>query len=402
MDVKTVFFVLALLFILVIWLYLDYTLGRKKHVATSDRKEYPATRGNVEFFNKGPDLFKDLFDEIKQAKHHVHVLFYIVRNDKISHEFFSLLTTKAKEGVEVRLLLDWLGSNKVSKQMIAKLKEANVQFSFCHVPKLPYLFYTANVRNHRKITIIDGKIGYLGGFNVGKEYINHDPKLSPWRDYHMKLTGEIVHDLQTQFLQDWQKTRQNEETYSNDYFPAAEEGQAIIQAITSEGAFMEEIFSKRIREAKKSIFIGTPYFIPSKLLFNDLLAAAKRGVHITILVPCITDHVLVQEASYWYFRRLIKSGVEVRQYLNGFYHAKMLLFDDRICDIGTTNFDQRSLFLNYEINCFISDQSTITKIKEFVNKDLQTSKKLSLADLTHVGLLTKVKETIAKPMARFL
>jgi cardiolipin synthase len=402
MDMKYVLIGLLFLFILVVWLYVDYTLGRKKHVAESDRKKYPVHSGRLALFVHGTELFEDLFREIERAKHHVHVLFYIARNDQISREFYSLLMKKASEGVEVRLLLDWLGSRKLSKEIIAELKKAKVHFSFCHVPKLPYLFYTANVRNHRKITVIDGKIGYVGGFNVGKEYIDQDPKLTPWRDYHLKLQGEVVHDLQYQFFHDWKKATGIMIENGPAYFPKMEQGKTAIQVITSEGAFIEDIFSKEIKNAKKSIMIGSPYFIPSKRLFFDLLAAARRGVKITILVPKITDHMLVQEASYWYFRRLIKAGAEVRQYVNGFYHAKILVFDKELCVIGTTNFDQRSLFLNYEINCFISDKLTIKEFMAIVNNDLNASKKLSLADLRHVGMLTKFKEAVARPMARFL
>ncbi|WP_318506749.1 phospholipase D-like domain-containing protein [Bacillus sp. T3] len=444
----------ALLFILIILLYIDYILGRKKHVATSTRKEFPLRNCELRLFIHGTELFEDLFQEIKKATKHIHVLFYIARNDDFSKKFYSLLEQKAREGVEVRLLLDWVGSHKLSKQIIAELEAANVQFAFAHVPKFPYLFYKANVRNHRKITVIDGVTGYLGGFNVGKEYVDQDPKLSPWRDYHMRLRGDIVHDLQTQFIADWQKATKSEIKVlsRNDYFPYYRAGRSTglvsqmqagmlatefgedfafndiettsesgtnhqnhmsspekhdrrptkIQAVASEGIHMEDLLSHRIHQAKKSIFIGTPYFIPSKRLLFDLLVAAKRGVHIKILVPQMADHILVQEASYYYFRQLLKAGVEVYQFLNGFYHAKALLFDDEIFDIGTTNFDQRSIFLNYEINCFITDPTSIAEIKSVIDKDLDKSKRLQLADLENVSMMTKVKEWVAKPIARFL
>ncbi|WP_147535017.1 phospholipase D-like domain-containing protein [Bacillus marasmi] len=435
MDLKYVLMGLALLFVLFILLYIDYKFGRKSHLASSERKEYPVRSCQLYLFNEGPDLFKDMFQEIKNAKNHIHILFYIGRNDAFSKEFYSLLEVKAREGLEVRLLLDWVGSFRLSKQIIAELEAANVHFAFSHVPKFPFLFYKANVRNHRKIAVIDGKLGYLGGFNVGKEYIDKDPKLSPWRDYHMKLSGDIVCDLQTQFLLDWGKATKATVPMLSRYFPQS--GQAVmskpafqdvemsklfeapaesmnepeladknavtkIQAVASEGAMMEGLFSNRIRAAQESIFIGTPYFIPSKLLLDDLLDAARRGVKITILVPHAADHMLVQEASYRFLRPLLAAGVEVYQFMNGFYHAKALVFDDLICDIGTTNFDQRSLFLNYEINCFITDKPSIAKIKNVIDLDLRDSKQLQLADLTNVSMMTKVKEVIARPLARFM
>ncbi|WP_041581289.1 cardiolipin synthase [Bacillus sp. 1NLA3E] len=394
--------VFTIILILIIWLYFDYTLGRRQQLACRDRKDYPIRNSQFHLFTHGPELFDDLFREIKNAQKHVHVLFYIAKNDTFSREFFSILKAKAREGVEVRLLLDRLGSIKVSEQIIHELKEANVKFSFSHVPKLPFLFYSVNVRNHRKITIIDGKIGYAGGYNVGQEYINLEPSLSPWRDYHLKFTGEVVHDLQQVFLKDWHIATKSELITHPTYFPHIGQGPMSIQVVSSDGGHIEDAFSNQIRKARKSIFIGTPYFIPSKMLFADLLEAARRGVKIIILVPHKADHILVKEASFPYYRQLIKAGAEIYQFLNGFYHAKIILFDEDICDIGTSNFDQRSIFLNFELNCFIYDSGTIAKIKTIIDHDLNDSKKLSLDELNNVSLLTKTKEIIAKPLERFL
>jgi cardiolipin synthase A/B len=407
MDLGMVSVIILVLIILVIWLNFDYQFGRKQHVANSDPHEYPVGKGDFQrIFSHGPELFEDLFQEIKNAKKHVHVLFYIAKDDKISNEFFSILKEKAREGVEVRLMLDRIGSYKVTKQMAHELKAENIKFAFSHVPKLPFLFYSFNVRNHRKITVIDGEIGYIGGFNVGKEYIDLDPKLSPWRDYHLKLRGQVVHDLQREFLIDWAKASETELIEHKAYYPDFAEpkkGHEIsIRVVSSEGAFIEGYLSKLIRGAETSIFIGTPYFIPSSLLFSDLLDALKRGVKLTLLVPLTADHILVKEASYRYLRPLLAAGAEVYQFNNGFYHAKVLFFDEGICDIGTTNFDQRSMFFNYEINCLMYDQSSVQRVKTVVEKDLKDSKKLTLAQLNQVSLWTKTKETIAKPIEKFL
>ena len=147
----------------------------------------------------------DYFQQLQQAKAHIHVLFYILKNDQISQEFFTILKKKAQEGVKVRLLLDQLGSHKVSKKVVAVLKDAGVEFAYSNRIRFPYLFYSSQVRNHRKISIIDGTIAYLGGFNIAKEYIDQDPKLSPWRDYHLKIAGESVPFIQRVFLTDWKE-----------------------------------------------------------------------------------------------------------------------------------------------------------------------------------------------------
>lgn len=383
------------LFILLILLFLDVMVGRAKQFASNQRTPYPIRKSNIELLTHGNDLFADLFDEIKAAKNHIHVLFYIARGDEFSKSFFSLLKSKAEEGVEVRLLLDWLGSNKVTKEMVQDLKVSNAKFAYSNKPSSPF-FFMANVRNHRKIAVIDGKIGYLGGYNVGQEYVDKDPKLTPWRDYHLKITGEAVQDLQSEFLRDWKKATKMELQNVDVYFPKLDMGEVDIQFIPSEGVTLEKDFRGLVQKAQTSIFIGTPYFIPSRHLFDDLVNAIHRGVKLTILVPFITDHPLVQEASYRFLRRLLKEGADIYQFNNGFYHAKVILVDGEICDIGTANFDMRSLFLNYEMNCFIYDKKVIERVKKILSRDLQNSKKLTLSNLSRLDMWTRVKEVIAR------
>ncbi|EIJ80272.1 phospholipase D/transphosphatidylase [Bacillus methanolicus PB1] len=396
------FIIILILLIIVLWLAIDYTLGRKKHFSQLERRTLPIRESNFQIFTNGPELFHDLFSELKAAKQHIHILFYIVKNDQFSQEFLSILKEKAKAGVEIRLLLDWVGSLKISRKTIRDLKSAGVNFSFSQVPKLPFLFYSSQVRNHRKITVIDGKIGYMGGFNIGNEYINKDPKLNPWRDYHLKMTGEGVHDLQRELLFDWREAAKTDLLHNTAYFPNLSKGRIRHQIFPYEGFFLEETYSALIRKAESSIIIGSPYFIPSQQLFNDLRNALKRGITVTILVPFKSDHLLVKEASYIYFRRLIKEGAEVYEYMKGFYHAKVIIIDDCICDIGTANFDKRSLFLNNEINCYVFDKVFIGEVKAILQKDIQDAKKMELSDLYNIGLWGKIKEMAAKLISHFL
>lgn len=391
--------VAAILLIIALWLSLDFTLGRKKQLQGLKRVDSPFRVSNIDIFTQGQELFADYFSELKKATHHIHILFYIVKDDKISKEFLSILKKKADEGVEVRLLLDRMGSFPIKKKTIESLKRHGIHFSFAHTPKLPYLFYTFQARNHRKITIIDGKIGYIGGFNIGKEYINLDPKLSPWRDYHLKMAGEGVADLQKEFLVDWHKETNTNLLANNAYFPALHTGKIQHQTIPSKGAFLEDTFSSLINRAKAKIFIGTPYFIPSERLFNDLIAAQERGIALTILVPKISDHILVKEASYPSLRKLLENGAAVYEFQTGFYHAKTIIIDDEVCDIGTANFDRRSLFINYEINCYIYDQPFIKKVQAVIKKDIQDSRQLSLTELNR---RRNIKEWAARLVAPLL
>jgi len=398
-----IFMTITIIFIIIVfWLSLDFKLGRKSHFRKLRRKNHPFRESDFYIFANGPELFAELFSDIKNANHHIHILFYIVKNDEISTEFLNILKSKAREGVEVRLLLDWLGSFQIKRKTIRSLKEHGVKFSFSQKLKLPFLFYSSQVRNHRKITVIDGKVGYIGGFNVGKEYINLDRKLSPWRDYHLKILGEGVTDLQQQFLEDW-----NEETNVNllknpNYFPVLSKGNMQHQIIPSKGPYLEETFSNLIRHAENRILIGTPYFIPSRKLFAELLSALNRGISLTILVPNTADHVLVKEASFPYLRALLQKGAHVYQFMNGFYHAKTIIIDDKICDIGTANFDKRSLFLNCEINCYIHDPLFAKEMLKIIHKDILDSEILSLEDLKHTSFFHRCKEFFARLVAPFL
>lgn len=393
--------VIALILLIIVWFYLDFTFGKKKHRSIFHKRETPILHSDFDIFPHGQELFADYFDELKNATRHIHILFYIVRDDQFSQEFFDILKAKAKEGIEVRLLVDRIGSHKVKKPAIKELRAAGVRFAFSNRIRLPFLFYSSQVRNHRKISIIDGKIGYLGGFNVGKEYIDQDPKLSPWRDYHLKITGESVPFLQREFFIDWNEYS-SENVSIEAYTPEQPKGKVPHQFVPTEAGFLEEKYLHLIQSVKKSIVIGTPYFIPSNKLMNELLSIAKRGIKITIVVPFITDHMLVQEASYRYLRLMLKAGAQVFQYKNGFYHAKSIIIDDKLCDIGTANFDKRSLFLNKEINCYFYDPVFVDRFKDVIHKDILDSKPLRLEDLNKPNLFRSLKEGIAGALSYFL
>ncbi|MEH6991659.1 cardiolipin synthase [Neobacillus drentensis] len=394
--------VIALILLIIVWFYLDFTFGRKKHLTLFQKRETPILYGNFDIFTHGKELFADYLHELKNATSHIHILFYIASDDQFSQQFFDILMAKAMEGIEVRLLVDRIGSHKVKKPAINELRAAGVQFAFSNRIRLPFLFYSSQVRNHRKISIIDGKIGYLGGFNVGKEYIDEDPKLSPWRDYHLKITGESVPFLQREFFIDWNEYSSEKVKVDPYYTPEQPKGTIAHQLVPTEIGFLEDKYLQLIQNAKKAISIGSPYFIPSKKLINELIRAAKRGIKITIVVPYITDHLLVQEASYRYLRLMLKEGAQVFQYMNGFYHAKSIMIDDNLCDIGTANFDKRSLFLNKEINCYFYDPAFVDRFRDVLQKDILDSKPLKLEDLNKPNFFRSIKEGIAGTLSFFL
>lgn len=394
--------VLAAMILILLWLRIDYRLGRKKYTSALKPLEFPVRKSNLALFTYGQKLYDELFQEIKKAREHIHILFYIVKNDEISNEFLNLLGKKAAEGVKVRLLLDWFGSKTITKKNISALRKSGVEFAFSHKPSLPFLFYTLNIRNHRKIAVIDGKEAYMGGFNIGKEYIGQNPKLGFWRDYHLKISGPGAHDLQAQFLHDWKRATKQDLTRQPIYYPQVQEGPIIHRVVPTEGLHLQSQFESLICGAKREIIICSPYFIPGKKISECLQDAAKKGVKVSILVPMKADHPLVKEAAFPYYKPLIQAGCKIFRYHPGFYHAKVIMVDEEICDIGTANFDKRSFFLNYEINCFIYDREFISKVKQEIRKDIAGSEELTLELLEKRSLLHRGKESVSLLISHFL
>ncbi|MCU5226366.1 cardiolipin synthase [Bacillus tropicus] len=396
------FFLSLLLIGSTLWIVIDLSYGRIIHLKRVRSRSFPLRQSDFHLYTYGKDLYDALFTDIKQAKHHVHVLFFIVKNDKISREFLKLLIDKAKEGIEVRLLLDRLGSHHLSNEAIRSLQKHGVSFSFCHKVKFPFPLFSANQRNHRKITVIDGKIGYIGGFNIGEEYLGHNQKLGLWRDYHLRLTGEGIQDLQKQFLHDWLDDTDQNLLEASLYFPKQQPGTILHRFIPTDGAYLQNTFLYLIESAEKELFIGTPYFVPGRKIMNALLKARQRGVQITILVPEKADHPLVREAKFPYCRKLIQAGCNIYAFQQGFFHAKVIIVDDYICDIGTANFDMRSLYINHEINCLLYDEHFIQIVKNKFHEDLENASLLSLKDVSPNSLINRGKEWIGTILAFFL
>jgi cardiolipin synthase A/B len=392
--------IILLLAILCILAGIDFYFGHKKQVSL----ELPPSkaRGEMQFISTGYHFFDALFRDISEAAIHIHIQFYILRDDELGQELCDLLIRKAKEGVKVRLLLDFLGSHGVKKETIQSLKQAGIHFQYTNKPGFPYFLYRVNNRNHRKVAIIDGKIGYIGGYNVGNEYIGKDTKVGDWRDYHLKVNGPINDVLQQSFVADWNiASGENLEAPLIDN--PQEAAQKEFMLIHSNGDAVYRFFYKKIQRAKKSILIGSPYFIPGKKMNRALLRALKRGVKLTLLIPMKPDHILVQEASFLYLKPLLEAGAEIYQFHEGFYHSKVLMFDEEICDIGTANFDFRSFFFNDEINCSFTEKSYIQEVKKVIESDLARSEKLTLKHLKKIRTLkVRLKEAAGFIISPFL
>ncbi|ADU32347.1 cardiolipin synthase [Evansella cellulosilytica] len=396
--------IFTILLLLVVWITIDYNLGKKwSHKKIHPYKGAPMRKSDALFFSKGDELFDHMFEKIEQAKHSVHIHFYIFREDEIGKDMLQILKDKAREGVTVRLMVDAV-AGKITKKVQKELKEAGVLFAKSHPISLPFLFYSYNERNHRKITVIDGKLGYIGGYNVGDEYLGRDPKMGQWRDYHLFLTGEAVADLQKQFLLDWQgASKEKISLQSKEFFPTLEKGSLDVQIVPTDGAYVQETIFELLKHAKKSVKIGTPYFVPGEKMKKKLIEIAKAGIHVQVLIPKHPDHPLVKEAAFPYIRSLIQHGVDVRQFYDGFYHSKTIIVDDKVIDIGTANFDKRSFFINHEINCVIHSNEWIRPVKDEIEKDFyESSEKVTLDKIKKRTFMDYIKESAAKVVSPLL
>lgn len=386
---------------LIAWLSIDLTLGAKQKHHNVSKKKPPLREGGVSFYSEGRAFFDSLFTEIERASDHIHINFFIFRDDTIGKETIERLKRKAQEGVKVRLLVDWVGGYSLPKRARKEMEDVGIDFAAAQKPFLPYWFYTFNRRNHRKVTVIDGNAGFLGGYNVGDEYLGKDPKFGNWRDYHLKICGDGVQDLQRQFLADWQQAT-GDEIKGDRYYPELSKGDTRFRLFPTDAAFLEEHFLDFISKAEKSIVLGSPYYIPGKKIQNALLAALKRGVSVKLLLPMKKDHPLVHEAAVPYFAPLLKAECEIFLFYQGFYHAKVMVIDEKMCDIGTANLDRRSFTFNNEINCFIYNDDLITTVLSALDRDFRRSEKLTLAYTKNRSIFQRAKQGIATALSGLL
>lgn len=331
----------------------------------------------ADVFSWGDNMFESLMRDISLVQDHIHILFYIIREDEIGSKIVTLLKEKAKQGVEVRLIYDSVGSFLSIRKKFKELSEAGGEvLAFAPILSKLNSSLRLNYRNHRKIVVIDGKIGYVGGMNIGDEYRGKDPKLSPWRDTHMRITGPAVWFLQERFLMDWSYVHDidvKDSMTDERYFPKPYTDGDIGMQIVSSGPDAKESAIKcgmltMFYGAQKYIYIQTPYFAPDSSFFDALRIAAKSGVDVRLMIPRLGDHWLVHRATYGYARQILDYGVRIFQY-QGFLHAKTVTVDGEAVTIGTTNMANRSFTQNFEVNAFICNENFAEKHWEIFLKD---------------------------------
>ncbi|UJF34246.1 cardiolipin synthase [Paenibacillus hexagrammi] len=358
------------------------------------------SRNQVTVLTNAEAAYPVMLEAIEQAQSHIHVEFYTIRHDQIGTKFQEILIQKAKEGVKVRIIYDGIGSYSLSSSYIKKLRQAGIEVHPFLPPLIAFFDKRMNYRNHRKIVVVDGQIGFVGGINIGDEYLGKDPKLGFWRDTHLKLQGDAVYYLQMTFLTDWHFVCGQKLT-EDALFP--EHGQpdsSLVQMISSgpdaQWDSIQEMFFAGIAAAKKRVYMTTPYFIPDGSIAMALKTAAISGVDVRIILPYKGDSRIVQYASRSYLQELMQAGVRFYLYRKGFIHAKILIIDHMLATVGTANMDMRSFFSNFELNAVMFDRDIMKRIETDFMQDLKDCEELRLVEFEKRSRYEKGKEVIAR------
>ena len=367
----------------------------------------PFTRNNRgQVLSEGMDAFELIFTEMEKAKDHIHIEYYILRDDNTGQILKDILIRKARAGVRVRVIYDAVGSWSLPKSFIKELQANNVQIK----PFLPVIFpffnNRLNYRNHRKIVVIDGRVGFMGGLNVGDEYLGYHPKLGKWRDTHLLLEGTAIHFLQVIFLLDWEFASGETLTVKK-HFPEIEsfDGKLIQIAASGPDTNWETIhqsYFALINSAQKSIKITSPYLIPDEGILLALKTAALSGVDVKIMLPGIPDKKIVYWASQSYFDELMEAGIQIFLYKPGFIHAKILSVDGQVASLGSANLDMRSFQLNFEINAMLYDNELTAKIDSDFEKDLTQCMEVDKREFEQRPLSAKIQQSAARLLSPIL
>lgn len=357
---------------------------------------------DTQVLTNGEETFSRLIEELQNAKHHIHIQYYIFRNDELGNTILNLLKNKAKAGVEVRFLYDAVGCWDFTDTFIDELQLSGIQaVSFLPVV-FPLFSNKVNFRNHRKIVVIDGEVGFVGGLNIGDEYLGKDPYYGFWRDTHLWVKGEAVRSLQFIFLQDW--FHMTEERLSDPpYFPAdlpQYEGSGAVQMVAGgpdhQWEVIKHLFFSMIVSAKRSIWIASPYFIPDEDILGALKVACLSGIDVRLLVPSKPDKRIVFYASRSYFPELLEAGMQIYTYQKGFMHSKVIIVDGELASIGTSNMDMRSFHLNFEVNCFLYNTPSVRKLATDYEDDLRNTEQIDPEAFAKRPLRQRIAESLAR------
>lgn len=359
---------------------------------------------DVKIFTQAEELYDNIVEDLKKAKHHIHMEYYIFLADKIGQRIMDVLKEKAREGVIVRVIIDDVGSWQLKKKKIKELRETGIEIqSFLEVG-LPYINSRVNYRNHRKIIVVDGLVGYTGGFNIADRYVE-GLKWGTWRDTHIRLEGSAVLGLQKNFLMDWFFVKR-ELIEDSSYYPAQEKkGDCLAQIVISGPDMVWEsvmqIFTKAFMEAKKRIYIESPYFLPPESLITALQTAALSGIDVRLILPRKSDAKVTLYSTYSYIDQMLKAGIRVFLYEPGFIHSKIVVTDD-IAIIGSANMDFRSFEQNFELNAIMYNNQVAEQMTEIFLDDENNSKEITREAWATRRISQKILESLSRLLSPLL
>ncbi len=356
-------------------------------------------------FHEGEAKFESLLNDIKQARSHIHIQYYIIRDDELGKRVIDAFAERARAGVTVRLLVDGVGTRQARWRLFKRLTEAGGIVEVFLPPNIWHM----NYRNHRKLVIIDGKIGYVGGLNIGNEYIGKVKRYGYWRDTHIRVIGDAVKEMQIRFFCDWMyyANQSRQIPITAEYFPIVPAlGNSALQIVSSgpdtAWSAIQYGYGKMISEAERSIYIQTPYFSPDDSIFELLRVAALSGVDVRVIIPANPDHPFVYWASLSYLGELLKAGGRCYEYTKGFIHSKLIVIDSMLSSTGTANMDIRSFKLNFEVNAFIYDTEIARAFEQQFIIDLEDCREITVDSYEKRSRFTRIRESVSRLLSPIL
>ncbi len=365
-------------------------------------------KNRVKIFTDGHDKFHAMFQDIEAAKKHVHIEYYTFYNDQIGNDLLHLLERKAAQGVDVRVLYDPWGSMGTFRSFFKHLEELGGHARPFLGARSAVLDFRLNFRDHRKIVVTDGRVGYVGGFNVGDQYLGRDKKFGYWRDTHLRIVGSGVFELQERFIRDWNATdAEHRIVPNNEMFPVIKvKGNTSLQIVSSgpdsDAQQIKLGYIKMITTAQHRLWIQSPYLIPDDSVLDAIRIAAMSGVDVRIIVPDKPDHAFVYRATQYYARELAEAGVKIYYYNNGFIHAKTMVIDGQVASVGSANMDFRSFKLNFEVNAFLYDTELAQQLEAIFLEDLTKSSLITVQDFQNQSFWLKFKQTFSRLLSPIL
>ncbi|MDR1732365.1 MAG: cardiolipin synthase [Synergistaceae bacterium] len=347
-----------------------------EHLLSVSCGSVPTFRNGVKILLNGIETFSAIKKALAGAQKYIHMEYFSIASDELGREVRDLLADRARSGVKVRLIYDAVGSWRVGREYLTFLRSAGVELHSFMPTAFARFRSGLNNRDHRKILVVDGAVGFLGGLNIGDMYLGKDPKMGPWRDTHLQFSGEILQELNRVFLTHWGECSGKFMDYRRfEYAPPGREETTPAQIATSgpgrDFRAIADGYFHMIASARKRVWITTPYLVPDSAICGALCVAARSGVDVRIIIPSKADHILVFWASQFNVDRLLRNGVRVYSYEEGFIHAKTMVIDGEIASVGTTNLDVRSLELNYEAQAFIRSRSLAEELEQIFTEDFR-------------------------------